>query len=49
LYPTLWVATELKHPRLMERLLQLGVERATARAERVQSTMQWFDEVKSLT
>jgi len=49
MYPKLWEATELKYPRLIERLLQLGLERAKSRAARVQSTMKWFDEVKSLT
>jgi D-alanine-D-alanine ligase len=49
MYPKLWEATELKYPRLIERLLQLGLERANARAARVESTMKWFEEVKPLT
>jgi D-alanine-D-alanine ligase len=49
MYPKLWEATELKYPRLIERLLQLGLERAKSRAARVQSTMRWFEEVTRLT
>jgi D-alanine-D-alanine ligase len=49
MYPKLWEATELKYPRLIERMLQLGIERANARKERGAGTMRWFDEVKSIT
>ena len=49
MYPKLWEATELKYPRLIERLIALGVERSTAHRARGESTMQWFDEVASLT
>jgi D-alanine-D-alanine ligase len=49
MYPKLWEATELKYGRLIERLLQLGIERAKARKGRGESTMRWFDEVQSLT
>ncbi len=49
MYPKLWEATELKYPRLIERLLQLGVERSKARAARTASTMKWFLEVKAIT
>jgi len=48
MYPKLWEATELKYPRLIERLLQLGIERSKSRAARTESTMKWFDEVKPL-
>ena len=48
MYPKLWEATELKYPRLIEKLLLLGVERAKSRAARVASTMKWFEEVKPL-
>jgi D-alanine-D-alanine ligase len=48
MYPKLWEATELKYPRLIERLLQLGLERAKSRTARAESTMKWFDEVKPL-
>ena len=49
MYPKLWEATELKYPRLIERLIQLGLERAKSRTARMESTMRWFDEVKALT
>ena len=49
MYPKLWEATELRYPRLIERLIQLGLERSKARAARGESTMQWFEEVASLT
>jgi D-alanine-D-alanine ligase len=49
MYPKLWEATELKYPRLIERLIELGVERSARRATRGESAMRWFDEVKSLT
>ena len=49
MFPKLWEATELKYPRLIERLLQLGLERSKARAARAEGTMKWFLEVKSIT
>lgn len=49
MYPKLWEATELKYPRLVERLITLGVERSQARKARGASMMQWFDEVKPLS
>ncbi|HEY0159646.1 MAG TPA: D-alanine--D-alanine ligase family protein [Thermoanaerobaculia bacterium] len=49
MYPKLWEATELKYPRLVERLIQLGIERSKSRAARGVSTMTWFDEAASLT
>jgi hypothetical protein len=49
MYPKLWEATEVKYSRLIERLIELGLERARARAARHASTMQWFEEVRSLT
>jgi D-alanine-D-alanine ligase len=48
MYPKLWEATELRYSRLIERLIQLGIERSKSRAARSESTMQWFDEVKAL-
>jgi D-alanine-D-alanine ligase len=48
MYPKLWEATELKYPRLIERIITLGVERSKARRARGESTMQWFDEVAPL-
>jgi D-alanine-D-alanine ligase len=49
MYPKLWEATELKYPRLVERLITLGVERSQARKARGASMMQWFDDVKPLS
>jgi D-alanine-D-alanine ligase len=48
MYPKLWEATELKYPRLIERLLELGIERSRARTERRVKAMEWFESVKSL-
>jgi len=48
MYPKLWEATELKYPRLIERIIELGLERGRGRAARAESTMRWFDEVRSL-
>ncbi|HEX2060404.1 MAG TPA: D-alanine--D-alanine ligase family protein [Thermoanaerobaculia bacterium] len=48
MYPKLWEATELKYPRLIERLIALGIERSKGRAARGESMMQWFDEVAPL-
>jgi D-alanine-D-alanine ligase len=49
MYPKLWEATEVKYPRLIERLLELGIERSQGRAERRAKAMEWFRSVKSLT
>jgi D-alanine-D-alanine ligase len=49
MYPKLWEATELKYPRLIERLIQFGIEHSKSRAARGVSTMKWFDEATSLT
>ena len=48
MYPKLWEATELKYGRLIERLIALGLERAKTRSARVETTMQWLDEVKGI-
>jgi D-alanine-D-alanine ligase len=49
MYPKLWEATEIKYSRLIERLVELGLERWRARGARHQSAMKWFEEVRSLT
>lgn len=49
MYPKLWEATELKYGKLIDRLIQLGVERSKARKAKFDDTMRFFDEVKSLT
>jgi len=48
MYPKLWEASELKYPRLIERLIELGIERSRGRAARRVTTMEWFADVKSL-
>jgi D-alanine-D-alanine ligase len=48
MYPKLWEATELKYPRLIERIIELGIERSRARAVRQDGAMKWFDEVKKI-
>ena len=49
MYPKLWEATEVKYSRLIERLIELGLERSRARAARYGSAMKWFEEVRPLT
>ncbi|HLJ75630.1 MAG TPA: D-alanine--D-alanine ligase family protein [Thermoanaerobaculia bacterium] len=49
MYPKLWEATEVKYPRLIEKLVALAIERWKARGARRQGAMKWFEEVKSLT
>ncbi len=49
MYPKLWEATELKYPRLIERLATLGIEHSKARLDRGASTMQWLAEVTPLS
>ena len=48
MYPKLWEATEIKYARLIERLVELGLENARSRKARLESTMKWFDEVRPL-
>jgi D-alanine-D-alanine ligase len=49
MYPKLWEATELKYPRLIERLIELGIERSQSRTARRGKGMEWFGSVRSLT
>ena len=49
MYPKLWEATEVKYWRLIEMLIELGLERGRARMERSESTMKWFAEVKRIS
>jgi D-alanine-D-alanine ligase len=49
MYPKLWEATELKYSKLIERLIELGLERSRRRDARFRDTMKFFDEVQSLT
>ena len=48
MYPKLWEATEIKYARLIERLIELGLEHSRARAARRESTMKWLEETRSL-
>jgi D-alanine-D-alanine ligase len=48
MYPKLWEATELKYPRLIERLITLGIEKSKTRKDRAESTMAWLDETAAL-
>ena len=48
MYPKLWEATELKYPRLIEKLMELGIERSRARRARRETAMKWFEQVKTL-
>ena len=49
MYPKLWEATEIKYPRLIEKLLDLAVDRGAARAKRFASMMSFFDDATKLT
>lgn len=42
LFPKLWEATEMKYPRLIEKLIELGIERSKGRAGRDERTMEWL-------
>ena len=48
MYPKLWEATEVKYSRLIERLVELGLERCSARAARQDRILQWLAESKPL-
>jgi D-alanine-D-alanine ligase len=49
MYPKLWEATEVKYSRLIERLIELGLERHRARAERRERAMEWLREARRIT
>lgn len=42
MYPKLWEATEIKYSRLIERLIELGLERHKARAGKREGGMKWL-------
>src|SRR2546430_1048811 len=48
MYPKLWEATDIKYSRLIEKLMELGIERWRARAARRDTAMQWFEQVKTI-
>ena len=49
MYPKLWEATELKYGRLIERLLELGLERFSNRMAREDRVLQWLAGMKPLS
>ena len=49
MYPKLWEATEVKYSRLIERLVELGLERHKARAARRDSAMAWLRQARKIT
>ncbi|MEO8215882.1 MAG: D-alanine--D-alanine ligase family protein [Acidobacteriota bacterium] len=49
MYPKLWEASGLPYPRLIERLVDLAIQRWQSRQDRFVGMMSWFDEVKRLT
>ncbi|MEO6259275.1 MAG: D-alanine--D-alanine ligase family protein [Thermoanaerobaculia bacterium] len=49
MYPKLWEATELKYPRLIERLVELGMERFAMRTARQERVLQWLAGSKPLS
>jgi D-alanine-D-alanine ligase len=48
MYPKLWEATEIRYSKLIERLIELGIEHWQERARRQESTMAWLDEGKGI-
>jgi D-alanine-D-alanine ligase len=49
MYPKLWEASELKYSRLIERLVELGLERHAQRAARRESAMEWLKAARRIT
>ncbi|HEX6179068.1 MAG TPA: D-alanine--D-alanine ligase family protein [Thermoanaerobaculia bacterium] len=49
MYPRLWEASELKYSRLIERLIELGLERHQRRGARRESAMAWLAAAKKIT
>ena len=49
MYPKMWEATELKYSRLIEKLIDLGLERHQARAARRLKTMEWLAQARKIT
>ncbi len=49
MYPKLWEATEIKYSRLIERIIDLGLEEWRARGTRRERAMAWLSEAKPLT
>lgn len=49
MYPKLWEATEIKYSRLIERLVELGLERFSTRTARQDRVQRWLAESKPLS
>ncbi|HEU4520518.1 MAG TPA: D-alanine--D-alanine ligase, partial [Thermoanaerobaculia bacterium] len=48
MYPKLWEASEVKYSRLIERLVELGLERHRMRSDRRARSMEWLQQAKKL-
>ncbi|MEO8035006.1 MAG: ATP-grasp domain-containing protein, partial [Acidobacteriota bacterium] len=48
MYPRLWEATELKYARLVEKLIELGLERSRLRSARLEGAMEWLEKAARL-
>ena len=48
MYPKLMEATEIKYSRLIERLIELGMERNKARVERKMGAMAWLENARKI-
>lgn len=48
MYPKLWEATEIKYPKLIEKLIELGLERSRAWTARRRGVMEWLESAKPL-
>ena len=49
MYAKLWEATEIKYSKLIERLIELGLERHTSRSARRTSAMEWLQGARKIT
>ena len=49
MYPKLWEASELKYSRLIEKLIELGIEYHRRRAERRTGAMRWLETARRIT
>ncbi len=48
MYPKLWEATEVRYSRLIERLIELGMERSRSRAARKAGAMEWLSKARKI-
>jgi len=49
MYPKLWEATEIKYSRLIEMLIELGLERHRARTARRDGALEWLSKARKIT